>query len=73
MKLRGERWDLEGNSAEEEFWEERKTQVYRGLGRLAAVIERVFKDRQKETVMEMWRKEAAVDLAASKAKSRGYT
>lgn len=54
---RKELWDVEGGREEEEFWEQRKQVVYKSLEELAEEIQRAFRDRDKEAVMDLWSKE----------------
>lgn len=54
---RKERWDADGGREEEEYWEQRKKTVYKGLEELAEEIQRAFRDRNKEAVMDLWSKE----------------
>lgn len=72
LARRKELWDLEGNGQEEEFWESRKLEVYKGLEKLAGEIQRAFRDRQKEAVMEMWSKESE-ELKASPINKSPWT
>jgi hypothetical protein len=58
MARRKDMWDVEGNRDEEEFWEGRKQQVYTKLEVLAEDIQRAVRDRQKESVMNLWSKES---------------
>lgn len=57
MARRKDLWDVEGVREEEEFWEERKQEVYKGLEQLAEEIQRAFRDRKKEAVLDLWSKE----------------
>jgi hypothetical protein len=57
MQRRKALWDVEGDREEEEFWESRKQEVYQGLEVLADEIQRAFRDRRKEAVLEIWSKE----------------
>ncbi|KAI5848408.1 hypothetical protein BZA05DRAFT_97066 [Tricharina praecox] len=57
MSRRKQMWDVEGDREEEEFWESRKQEVYHELDRLASEIQRAFRDRRKEEVLEIWSKE----------------
>lgn len=57
MSRRKQMWDVEGDREEEEFWESRKQEVYQELDRLASEIQRAFRDRRKEAVLEIWSKE----------------
>lgn len=57
MTRRKELWEVDGDREEEEFWEDRKQEVYHSLEQLADEIQRAFRDRRKEAVLEMWSKE----------------
>jgi hypothetical protein len=57
MQRRKTMWDVEGDREEEEFWENRKQEVYQGLEVLADEIKRAFRDRTKEAVMAHWSNE----------------
>jgi hypothetical protein len=70
MTRRKELWDVEGDREEEEFWESRKQEVYKGLEELAGEIQRAFRDRRKEAVLEMWSKELEERRATSSAAMR---
>ncbi|KAF8538164.1 hypothetical protein BDD12DRAFT_885925 [Trichophaea hybrida] len=70
MKRRKELWDVEGDREEEEFWESRKQEVYKGLEELAGEIQRAFRDRRKEAVLELWSKELEERRASSSASTR---
>lgn len=70
MQRRKALWDVEGDREEEEFWEGRKREVYHGLEILADEIQRAFRDRRKEAVLELWSKEQEERrVAASGARS----
>lgn len=70
MTRRKELWDVEGNREEEEFWESRKQEVYKGLEELAGEIQRAFRDRRKEAVLEMWSKELEERRVSTSGASR---
>lgn len=57
MARRKDSWDMDGDKEEEEQWENRKNEVYGGLGELAGDIQRAFRDRDKEAILEQWVKE----------------
>ncbi|KAL7273365.1 hypothetical protein RUND412_003785 [Rhizina undulata] len=57
MARRKESWDIEGDREEEQKWELRKQEVYKGLEELAQDIERAIRDRKKEAVLELWDRE----------------
>lgn len=57
MTSRKELWDVDGGREEEAFWEQRKQVVYKSLEELVEEIQRAFRDRDKEAVMDLWTKE----------------
>lgn len=71
MTRRKDLWELEGNREEEILWESRKQEIYEGLKGLAGQIQRAFRDRQKEAVMEMWDKEREKERASLSASGTG--
>ena len=70
MTRRKQMWDVEGDREEEAFWESRKQEVYQELDRLAGEIQRAFRDRKKEAVLEMWSKEQEEKRVISSASTR---
>jgi len=70
MSRRKQMWDVEGDREEEEFWESRKQEVYQELDRLAGEIQRAFRDRKKEAVLEIWSKEQEERRVVSSAATR---
>ena len=60
LARQNEQYDLEGNSTEEEYWDGRKTEVYKGLESLAEVIKKAFLERTQEAAMQLWSKEEAL-------------
>jgi hypothetical protein len=57
MARRKDLWDSDGDQEEEAFWEGRKQEVYKGLEQLADEIQKAFRDRHKEAVLDLWGKE----------------
>ena len=57
MARRKNLWETEGDREEEKIWESRKNEIYSGLGVLSDEIQRAFRDRSKEAVMDIWSKE----------------
>jgi len=57
MEMRKQSWDVDGEAEEEDKWEERKKEVYKGLEDLSGQIQRVIRDRKKEAVMQIWNRE----------------
>jgi hypothetical protein len=70
MSRRKQMWDVEGDREEEAFWESRKQEVYQELDRLAGEIQRAFRDRRKEAVLEMWSKEQEEKRVTTSASAR---
>jgi len=70
MTRRKQMWDVEGDREEEAFWESRKQEVYQELDRLAGEIQRAFRDRTKEAVLEMWSKEQEEKRVISSSSAR---
>lgn len=60
MSRRKQQWDVEGSHQEEEYWEGRKQEVYKGLEQLSDEIRRAFRDRRKEAVLDLWSREQEV-------------
>ena len=70
MARRKDLWDSDGDREEEAFWEDRKQELYKGLEQLADEIQRAFRDRRKEAVLDLWGKELEERKATAQATLR---
>lgn len=71
MEMRKQSWDVESEKEEEDKWESRKQEVYKGLEDLSDEIQRVVRDRKKEAVLHIWNKEREERRAAQNEEERG--